>query len=57
MLSKHQFKTVHNAVRECKHLVITVTWKLTPSSTQLMLSNIAFLLVLNAITELIPNNT
>ena len=57
MLSEYQFKTVNNAVKERKRSVITVTGKVIPSSTQLMLSYIAFQTALNFIREFILDST
>ena len=57
MLSEYQFKTVNNAVKECKRSVITVTGKVIPSSTQLMLSSIAFQTALNFIREFTLDST
>ena len=57
MLSEYQFKTINNAVKECKRSVITVTGKVIPSSTQLMLSYIAFQTALNFIREFILDST
>ena len=57
MLSEYQFKTVNNAVKERKRSVITVTGKVIPSSTQLMLSYIALQTALNFIREFILDST